>query len=429
MTSPKEKLEMMLTETKEELGLEDYYLKAYEIERDVNYFNETTYSLSMEWIPNELKDEDQEDYNPTGSAIVEKDLFTGRLNHIIFVHEVNLSTKPLIQNPSKSGVIEWIEAETGLSYEQEFMLTSESDGDYKFIACHNKVPLYPAGYIEVKLGEDGELVNFIKIGQFREGKPVLDEAYTLTKDMIEEKMKEQIKLVQIPDEENMILEKLYGVEEIFVSNDGKKTIPFDLSGHENPILYCDDLISWEGEAEETDIIQEDFPDIDEHFNLDLVTIEQAFAREASPSEEIFKNLDKDEAIKSVQNFLHAENPEDSGVWILSELYADSGFVHAILRQAEETLGLEKMVLILDSETYEVVNYFDNQDFIAVYASFDEAENVKVTKDEAYELLKDFISLQACYVYDRELDQYVLCGRIDSNHGVHGTHGQVVIFNE
>ena len=40
--------------TQKKFGLSNYYLQEHQFYRSVNEFNETVYTLSMEWFPNQL---------------------------------------------------------------------------------------------------------------------------------------------------------------------------------------------------------------------------------------------------------------------------------------------------------------------------------------------------------------------------------------
>ncbi|MFS0615282.1 hypothetical protein [Lederbergia ruris] len=42
----------------------------------------------------------------------------------------------------------------------------------------------------------------------------------------------------------------------------------------------------------------------------------------------------------------------------------------------------KVKLFIDSDTYEVLNYMDNKPFLKAYMELQEAEEIKVTKEEA-----------------------------------------------
>jgi len=75
----------LVDSTKIKFGLENYYLKRYELYRKVNIFNETIYSFCMEWFPIHYSVHEEKDYNPEGTAVIEIDVNSGRFNSVIFV--------------------------------------------------------------------------------------------------------------------------------------------------------------------------------------------------------------------------------------------------------------------------------------------------------------------------------------------------------
>ena len=88
-----------------------------------------------------------------------------------------------------------------------------------------------------------------------------------------------------------------------------------------------------------------------------------------------------------------------------------------------------MKLFIDAETYQVLNYMDNKSFLEMYMELEEAEEIKVAKEEAFEKLKDFIELTPYYVFDFEQGYYVLCGKLDCQYAVKANNGEVIELNE
>ncbi|WP_235749586.1 hypothetical protein [Neobacillus bataviensis] len=72
---------------------------------------------------------------------------------------------------------------------------------------------------------------------------------------------------------------------------------------------------------------------------------------------------------------------------------------------------------------------DNKPFLKMYMDLKEAEEIKVTKEEAFEKLKELIELTPYYVYDFEQGYYVLCGKLDSHYAVKAYNGEVVELSE
>ncbi|WP_139997546.1 hypothetical protein [Paenibacillus paridis] len=68
-------------------GLEHYTLERHDLYRSINQFNETVYSLSMEWFPvhHTQQAQDDPDYNPIGTAVIDLDIGRSVANSIVFV--------------------------------------------------------------------------------------------------------------------------------------------------------------------------------------------------------------------------------------------------------------------------------------------------------------------------------------------------------
>src|SRR5690625_4886304 len=72
--------------TKSKFGLNNYFLKRHELYRVVNMFNETEYTLSMEWFPNHITDDEgDEDLNPKGTAVIDINVQDGTFNSVVLL--------------------------------------------------------------------------------------------------------------------------------------------------------------------------------------------------------------------------------------------------------------------------------------------------------------------------------------------------------
>lgn len=65
----------------------------------------------------------------------------------------------------------------------------------------------------------------------------------------------------------------------------------------------------------------------------------------------------------------------------------------------------------------------------MYMELKEVDEIKVTKEKAFEQLKDFIQLTPYYVYDFEEGYYVLCGKLDCQYAVKACNGEIVELSE
>src|SRR5699024_60244 len=110
------------------------------------------------------------------------------------------------------------------------------------------IDVSPSGSVEIKFDEKGKLTLFVVHGQFPSKEIIKEETYTLSFNKVEHLVKEQLKLIEFPSHEQNRLIPVYGVEEIFITNDQMKTVPFefivDVKSYINinKIIYLDATI-------------------------------------------------------------------------------------------------------------------------------------------------------------------------------------------
>src|SRR5699024_7313440 len=103
----------------------------------------------------------------------------------------------------------------------------EEEGELLFNEVIDGIAVSPSGSIEIKYDEEGNLTLFAVHGHFPSKELIKEEAYVLSFDKVEQVAKEQLKLIEFPsfDQEKLIL--VYGVEEIYLTNDQMEKIPFE----------------------------------------------------------------------------------------------------------------------------------------------------------------------------------------------------------
>lgn len=410
--------------TRDKYGLSQYYLHKWDILRSITIFKNTVYRLSMEWFPNHIKDWDDETYNPEGTACIEVDIHSRKLKSLIFSGGISYVNRMKFDLNHKDEIIHWIEKETGLNYGKQFEFWKQEGRELHFKECIDGVKVSPSGYIELKLDEEGKLTFFSVIGQFPSKKLVKQETYGLSLEQVEGLAKEQLKLVEFPVEKQNTLVPAYAIEEIYIKNDGSSTLPYKFFVDDQPRVQMDKVMEWDHQT------QEPFHRKAISF-VENVTPEQAFRCEPHPDLQPITEEEMIKCISAIQKFLSQAYADDSGKWVLQSLHRDKGYIHATLKVKElkERVFKRKMKLFIDSKTYEVLNYLDNEPLFAMYTELKEAEEIKVTKEEAFEKLKDFIMLTPYYVYDFEQGCYVLCGKLDCHYAVKASNGEVVALSE
>lgn len=418
------RIKELVDRTQEKFGLGDYYLKRHSIDRDVNMFQETIYTLTMEWFPNHMTESEDDDLNPEGTAVVEMNINSKQYHHIIFVGEKTFADGVMFQNGIKD-IVQWIEQETSFIYQEHFQLQTEEDGKLLFAATIDGIKVSPPGVIEVTWDHDGRLLTFAIYGEFPPQTMAKKEAYTLTLDQAESILKEQLQLVDFPLYEQEKLLPIYVVEDIFITNNKSETLPFEVFSSEKSFTTIDQTIEWEQPNNETF----DRKDID--WTAD-VSVEEAFAHEPSLDSFSLTRDEEEKCVEAVKNCLCQEYKDESGQWILHTLHREKSYIHATLRKKKRTRHLfqRKLVIFIDPQTFTSINFIDNEPMLDMYDGYDRSsEEVTITKDQAYAKLFNNVQLEPYYVYNYEQETYVLCGKLECDQAVQALTGEIVDIND
>ncbi len=411
--------------TKVKFGLDNYYLERHGLSRNVNIFNETIYTLSMEWFPNAVTVPEDDDSNPEGAAVIDINVNTRKFESVIFTMGKTYATNGVtFATSDRNDIIKWIEQETGLTYGKQFQLYKEEEERLLFNECMDGTAVSPSGSIEIKLDKEDRLTLFSVFGQFPSKEIVKDEEYTLSIENVEHLAKEQLKLVEFPSFDKEKLFPVYAVEEVYVTNENKSIIPFEFIVDVRSYLKIDEVISWD-EPINTPFKRKEIKCLEE------VTVDQAFTSEPSPDSFPITKEEKEKSQLTVQEMLRKEYPEDTGQWILKTLHREKGYIHAILRMSKQDSHVfqRKLVIMIDPKTLQAVNYMDNKPMLEIFDEFMPAEEVTITREAAYEKIKDRFEMEPYYVYDFESKQYVLCGKIDCEYGVNGSNEEIVALDD
>ncbi|MCM3342588.1 hypothetical protein M3650_29195 [Paenibacillus sp. MER TA 81-3] len=413
-------IEGIIAATRHKFGLDNYYLHSHELYRDVNMFNDTIYSLSMEWYPSHITEQEEEGLNPAGTAVIQYDLGARQYKSVIFVQGKSYANGPTYQDISLDEIIKWVAAEAGIVYGEQFQLLKEEEGAFHFNECVDGIPVSPAGHIEIRFDEDGKLVQYSVYGHFPPTSIIQEETYSLSLEDVELLAKKQLQLIEYPVDEEQCLLPLYGIEEIYVTNDGTAAIPFEFIVQARSRLNIDKVIEWELPStrpfERIDIDQRE-----------EVTIEQALACEPHPDTFPITEAEQEKCISAVKEGLRQLYPNDSRQWVLKTLHREKSYIQALLRENKPTKRVfqRKLLLFIDANRHEVINYMDNKPLLSMFDEFQVQGDITVSKDEAYAKLTESIELTPVYVYDPGKKKYVLCGKLDCQYAVNATSGEVV----
>ncbi|MBT2728113.1 hypothetical protein J7E63_14320 [Bacillus sp. ISL-75] len=407
--------------TMDKWGLDNYYLHTYNFYRKLNVLNETIYTLTMEWYPSHITEQEDEDCNPDGTAVIDLNVQNRQFESVIFVDGETFANRRLIRSIEIDEIIKFIENETGLIHGNQFHLQSEEENKYLFRSSINGVAVSPSGTIEIKFNPEGKLAYFSKYGPFPSVDKELEETFCLKLEDVEQIAKNQLKLIEFPLRKQKKLVPVYCLEEIYITNDLSKTLPFIYLG----LVYTiDERLHWHTSNKKSFKRRQ--------MNLiENVTAEQAFAFEPHSDLIPITDSEKEKCISSVKDFLSQAYPRDSGKWLLKTLHRDNGYIQGTLRliDQESSIMQRKLMLLIDPISFKVLNYMDNEDFLEIYNECQETESITINLENAFERIKSTIDLKPVYVYDFEQKIYVLCGRIDSDCGINAINGDLLELND
>lgn len=413
-------IDKLINFTKEALTLDRYILKRYHLYEKTNIFNEISYTLTMEWFPDHLKEWEDTDINPNGTAVIEIDIEQRKFVSIIFVGGKTYVDEPLLNDVTKSNVVQWIEQETELIYDEQFQLQSSVNNEFSFVASFHKIPIYPPANIDIKFDHSGKLVHYSIHGFFPDKTLINVETYTLSRSQIEQIARNQLKFIKFPDDKRKQLRSIYGIEEVFITNNSLRPIVYDPSLDERQVVEMNKNIKWQSP------LQSNF--IERDLNLSAeVSMDQALSKERK---KVLKQLTKDDQMKcfnTVKDFLRQQYATDSGKWQLNKLYRENNYIVAIVRPIEKTnfIFKRKLTVYIDQQSFKIVNYIDNKFMLDVFADYRKPERPIVTKENAYEQLTERITVEPVYVFDPDYNKYILCGKLDCQYGLDAVSGDII----
>ncbi|SIQ78336.1 hypothetical protein SAMN05421578_10433 [Paenibacillus macquariensis] len=417
------RLKALTDSTKQKFGLDNYYLHRHTFYRKLNIFNETEYTLCMEWFPTHITEQEDEDLNPEGTAVININVNNGMYESVIFVGGKSYASGNTFKDLGKIEIVKWIENETGLIYEKQFQLILDEERDYRFQECVDGIPVSPSGNIAIKFDEEGNLTEFYKYGHYPSKEWVTEESYSLSLEDMEQLVKAQLKLIEIPAYDQEVLILAYGLEEIYVTNDRKSTIPFELIVNTR-YIKIDKIMDW------TSLNVQMFERTEISW-IEDVTIEQVFSNEPHPDSIPLSKLEQEKSIHAVIEFLRNVYPNDSADWTLKTLHRDTGNIHAILKvHKEENRAFQrKLLIIIDAQRFQAINYMDNESLLETFHLFKAPDEITINNEEAFEQIRKRITLEPYYVFNSEQQRYILCGKIDCNYVVNASNGEAISLND
>ncbi|WP_339252980.1 hypothetical protein NSQ43_03275 [Sporosarcina sp. FSL W8-0480] len=408
------RIKSIADKAKKKFGLERYRLARHTFHEDRK---NSGFILNMEWFPIDFDGPDEEDMNPDGTASIDYDIQSERFTSAIFTMGKSFSTAHPFKEKTIEEAAAWLEKTTGLAYNHDFFAEQASENGFRFIARLDGVKLIPTFQLNVEFDADGKLLLYSAYGEAPNWGLIEKQEFNLTLEEIEPIVKEHLTLVKFPSESEERFVRVYAIDEVYVTVDGKRTIPFLLD--DQMTLKMDHLMDWKEPLEGR--IEQKFTDPAKEVSAD-----EAFS--SYTVEDIVLTDEKIEAcVKLVHDALRMEYPDDSGKWTLRELRPTHTHIEAFCYadNPDNFIFSPKMALIIDKDATAVTNFIDNEGMFDLFNSFTPAQKPKVDHETAFEKMVPYITLDPVYVYDRELKKYVLCGLIDSEQAVDAFTGEVL----
>lgn len=408
-----ERIQAIADRARIEFGLENYYLARHAIYQKRNGRD---YELNMEWFPNDYDGPLEEDMNPDGTASIDYNIQQGRFQSVIFTMGTTYSTA----HPFKAKTIEeaaaWLERQTGLIYEQDFFAEQASENEFKFVSRVDGVRLSPSLQLNVEFDDDGKLLIYSTYGEVPDVKLVEKQEFNLTLEEIEPIVKAHLTCINIPSEAEEKFIPVYAIDEVYVTADGKRCIPFLL---DERMTQVDHLMEWDEPLDGK--IEKQFINFSEE-----VSVDEAFHTDRQRNRDL-TDTPIDECVKLVHEALRMEYPDDSGKWRLKELRAAYSHIEAFCYadDSRNALFRPKLVVIIDRDSMTVINMIDNEAMFDVFDSFTPAPEPRIDHETAFEKMIPYITLDPVYVFDADLKKYILCGLLDSEQAVDAVTGEIV----
>lgn len=409
----------LISHIQDKYQLNDYVLHESFYHRE-KFHGETQYSFETCWFPINHGPWSEDESYPDGTIEIQVDTVTRRTTSINKHGDVTIYSLPGDLRDSDTQT-SWLEQELGMTFDEEFMLLKHQDSLYQYVSCQNGIRLFPGFFISLELTDDGALDFFSVYGT-----PALSNMYptgsfSLSPVQITPIITEQIRFFSAPGDQQRI--QAHTIEEIFVSQNDSLTYPF--SDPDTSSVAMNEIVTWDKPSTFSytrKLIK----------RRDAVTARDAEAQTPHPD---YRPLTDGTLMtcKSIAvDLIAAEYPEESGAWTIQEIYRDFPFINVKVRRTRDDPNLahkRRLTILLIEETYEVSLIVDNESIIALYHDSSQPLPNSVPKEAILDALMPYLTLKPYYVFDQALDQYVLCGLLDSVHAYLPATNEVVLLRD
>ncbi|WP_215147575.1 hypothetical protein [Exiguobacterium sp. s91] len=409
----------LISHIQDKYQLNDYVLHETFYRRE-KIRGETQYSLETCWFPINHGPWSEDESYPDGTIEIQVDTATRRTTSINKHGDVTIYSLPEDLRDSDTQT-SWLEQELGMTFDQEFMLLKHQDSLYQYVSCQNGIRLFPGFFISLELTDDGALDFFSVYGTPALSNKYPTESFSLSPVQIIPIITEQIRFFSAPGDQQRI--QAHTIEEIFVSQNDSLTYPF--SDPDTSSVAMNEIVTWDKPSTFSytrKLIK----------RRDAVTARDAEAQTPHPD---YRPLTDGTLMtcKSIAvDLIAAEYPEESGAWTIQEIYRDFPFINVKVRRTRDDINLahkRRLTILLIEDTYEISLIVDNESIIALYHDSSQPLPNSVPKEAIRDALMPYLTLKPYYVFDHALDQYVLCGLLDSDHAYLPATNEVVLLRD
>ncbi|WP_050180027.1 hypothetical protein [Domibacillus robiginosus] len=371
-----------------------------------NDWNKTSYRFITEWLPPGHTTRKEDESNPAGTAVVELDAKTGRLNSAVFVDGQAPEHGLSFFSGNKEEIIRFVEQETGWTYGHQFIDAASANHDFEFQTAYKGIPLSPEGYIHVSLDDQKKLTFFSVSGLVPD--KVEESSFRLDTASVERLAKERFLFLEYPVTKEEKWLPLFMIDDVFVDNETGQVI------EDKP-----DILTWKtakNQKVKRKLVQMAPADIDP---------EKMFQFPPHPDTKPITKKAQAKIREAGTEFLQTYASRESGEWAIVDVQRANYMIKARLVNTKDNTVIPRMFnLFIDPDSYKVVNYVDQGSWITdMKRDFQRAEPPVLSKEEAFEKIKPYIIITPVYVYNG--DTYRLQGKLDAPVAVHAVTGDII----
>lgn len=137
------RIEHVLNELKTSLGLKKFVLHTYSLSQEVSAFGGFDILLSADWLPPAVEIPEEDDLLPDGTVSVRYSL---RYQQLLLATTQGERSFAEALATSEEQFIQWTEQQTGLDFEDDFILTNRSETAIEGAVIHNGIPVQTDGF-------------------------------------------------------------------------------------------------------------------------------------------------------------------------------------------------------------------------------------------------------------------------------------------